>query len=343
MLAASKVIPTLLREYGAQVRAVLDDYLPDPTHHRLNAVLAEYPRRGGKMLRPCLLIATARAFGASLAEALHAAVALEMMHNALLVHDDIQDSSEERRGRPALHKTHGVPLALCAGDALALRSLSPLLDSQAWLDRRLILQIFEENERMSRESAEGQALDLGWVRDNVTDIDEADYFVMVLKKTCWLAFIYSCRVGALIGSRGSAELEPFIRFGFFLGTAFQIQDDVLNLIGDPADYGKEINGDLWEGKRTLMLIRLLRKATAHEHDRLVGILNRPRSERRVEDVLWMRRKMDVYGCVEYAQMVAFGLAGAALHEYDQIYGKLPMSRDKRFVRELVTWVLEREG
>ena len=95
---------------------------------------------------------------------------------------------------------------------------------------------------MAWESAEGQAMELGWRRDNASDLTDADYLVMVLKKTCWLATIHPCRVGALIGSRGRADLEPFIRFGFFLGAAFQIQDDLLNLVADDR-YGKEINGD----------------------------------------------------------------------------------------------------
>ena len=113
---------------------------------------------------------------------------------------------------------------------------------------------------MARESIEGQAIELGWRRDNALRLGDADYLEMVLKKTCWYTTIYPSRVGALIGTRGDCDLDRFVRFGFFLGAAFQIQDDLLNLEGDPLRYGKELDGDLWEGKRTLMLIHLLRKA-----------------------------------------------------------------------------------
>ena len=149
-----------------------------------------------------------------------------MLHNALLIHDDIEDGSEQRRGRPALHVLHGIPLALNAGDTLSLMCLKPLLENRHTIGERLTLRIIEETERMARECAEGQAMELGWRRDNATGIGDADYLEMVLKKTCWLATIFPLRVGALIGSRGSADLEAFLRFGFFLGAAFQIQDDL---------------------------------------------------------------------------------------------------------------------
>ena len=206
------------------------------------------------MMRPSMCIAAARLFGAPLENAMQTAVAIEMLHNALLIHDDIEDGSEKRRGRPTLHLLHGVPLALNAGDTLTLMSLKPLLENRIRIGERLTLRIIEETQRMAHECAEGQAMELGWRRYNTTEIDDADYMEMVLKKTCWLATIYPVRVGALIGSRDSVDLDPFVRYGFFLGAAFQIQDDLLNLIGDDG-YGKEIDGDIWEGKRTLMLCR----------------------------------------------------------------------------------------
>ena len=223
---------------------------------------------------------------------------------------------------------------------LTLTSLRPLMENKGTIGPRLSIRIIEETERMARESAEGQALEIGWRQDNVTDLDDSDYLDMVLKKTCWLATIYPSRVGALIGTRADIDLDPFIRFGFFLGAAFQIQDDLLNLVADKR-YGKELNGDILEGKRTLMLIRLLQEATPDEHTQLSALLRLPREERTVAQVQWVRQLMDVYGCLEYARQIAHGLAGAALHEYSLIYAKLPDSRDKRFIEGLVTWVFER--
>ena len=257
-----------MRQYGAATREGLKQYLPSGLPY-LYDLVADYPRRGGKMMRPSLCIATARIFGASLEEALCSAIAIEMMHNALLVHDDIQDESEIRRGEPTLHVKHGVPLAINAGDGLLLLGLRPLLDNFPKIGVYASLEILRETERMAWETAEGQAMELGWRRDNTAHVSDADYLIMVLKKTCWLGFIYPSRVGALIASRGRAELERFVRFGFFLGAAFQIQDDLLNLVADDK-YGKELNGDLFEGKRTLMLRIAFGSATTANESALWG-------------------------------------------------------------------------
>jgi geranylgeranyl diphosphate synthase, type II len=339
--AESDLVPTVLREYGDITRAALKDYLPTREPRRyLYDLLTDYPQRGGKMMRPSLCIAAARLFGARLDEALRSAVAIELLHNALLIHDDIEDGSEQRRGRPTLHVLHGIPLALNAGDTLSLMSLRPLLENRHTIGERLTLRIIEETERMARECAEGQAMELGWRRDNATGIGEADYLEMVLKKTCWLATIFPMRVGALIGSRGSADLDTFLRFGFFLGAAFQIQDDLLNLVGDER-YGKERDGDLWEGKRTLMMIHAFQRSSPDERERLSAILGRSREGRASAEVAWIRELMETHECIEYARRIAQGLAGAALHEFSLLAVGLPDSRDKKFLEQMATWVIER--
>lgn len=335
--------PEVLAQYGELTRQALRTYLPKGNaQDYLYPLLGDYPTRGGKMMRASLCLATARLFGAEVEDAIASAVAIELLHNSFLIHDDIQDESDERRGLPTLHKVHGVPLALNAGESLSLLSLRPLRDNFARLGSRLTLRIFEETERMAWESAEGQALELGWRRDNVVSVREADYLLMVMKKTCWLATIHPCRVGALIGSRDKADLDSLIRFGFFLGAAFQIQDDLLNLTGG-AGYGKELNGDLLEGKRTLMTCHLFEHLPARGRERLATLFGQPRAERSAAEVEWVRDTMEEFGSLTYAGGVARGLAGAAMHEFEAIFGELPESRDKAFIQGLVSWVIERQA
>lgn len=233
-----------------------------------------------------------------------------------------------------------MPLALNAGDMLALATFRPLLENSSAIGERLTLRIIEETERMACECAEGQAMELGWRRDNSIGVGDADYLEMVLKKTCWLATIYPIRTGALIGSRGTADLDAFIRFGFLLGAAFQIQDDLLNLVADEK-YGKERNGDLWEGKRTLLLIHAFRESTATERARMQSVLAKPREERTHKQVSWLRYLMHKYNCSAYARRMAHELAGAALHEFSLLTAGLPDSRDKSFLEQMPTWVIER--
>jgi geranylgeranyl diphosphate synthase type II len=339
--AKAVLVPAVLAEYGGITRAALREYLPrrEPRMY-LYDLLADYPARGGKMMRPSICIAAARMFGGQIETVLHTAVAIELFHNALLIHDDIEDGSEQRRGRPALHVIHGMPLALNAGDTLTLMALKPLLDNRHIIGERLSLRLFDEMERMARECAEGQSIDLGWRQHNAVVIDDAQYLEMVLKKTCWLAAIFPMRAGALIGSQGDVNPEPFVRFGFFLGAAFQIQDDLLNLCGDRR-YGKERDGDLWEGKRTLMLIRALRESAADEQSRLCSILCRTRAERTAQEVAWMRHLIEKYDAISYARRIAQELAGAALHEFELLSGEIPASRDKEFFEQMPAWVIER--
>ena len=194
---------------------------------------------------------------------------------------------------------------------------------------------------MARESVEGQAIELWWRQHNVVDLDDGDYLNLIFKKTCWYSTIYPTRVGALIGTRDGVDLDRYLRFGFFVGAAFQIQDDLLNLIGDEERYGKELNGDILEGKRTLMLIHLLNAASSEERTRLSHLLGLSRAERTQSDVLWIRERMDRHGSIQYARAIAHGLAGAALHEFSMAYADVPNSRDKRFLEAVATWAIER--
>ena len=337
----TEFVAEVLDEYGARVRVAMADYLkPREPRRYLYNLVADYPRRGGRMLRPTLCLATARALGAETDAALRTAVAIELLHNAFLVHDDVEDESDTRRGRPTLNALHGSSTAVNVGDALIMIGMKALLDNAEPLGLPLAMRILVDAEQMVRETIEGQAIELGWRRDNAIHLREADYLSMIMKKTCWYTTIFPLRAGALV-SRSDVNPDHFIRFGFFAGAAFQIQDDLLNLLGDPVKYGKELNGDLQEGKRTLMLIHLLERATPTERERLQELLSRPRDARTDADVLWVRGRMAAYESIEYAQRMAHGLAGAAQHAFDEIFADVPASRDLAFLRGVVRWVLAR--
>ncbi len=343
MNARAKLIDETLEEYGALTRTALKGYLPDREPKRyLWDLVADYPSRGGKMLRPSLCIAAARAFGATAEQAVRTAVSIELLHNALLVHDDIEDESTERRGGEAMHITHGIPLAINAGDTLTLLSLAPLMDNIGVLGMQRSLAVLREVERVGRESAEGQALELGWRADNRCDVTADDYLLMVLKKTCWLTTIYPVRVGALIGAGMRLDLDRFMRFGFFLGAAFQIQDDILN-IEHTTSYGKERDGDLWEGKRTLILIRLYSLSNDEDRARIERILGTTRDDKHADDVAWLNERITALGCLEHARRFAMGVAGAARAEFTNAFRGLAPSRDLDFIEALTYWVFERDS
>ncbi|MGC9335268.1 MAG: polyprenyl synthetase family protein [Anaerolineae bacterium] len=308
----------------------------------LRDLILDYPLRPGKGLRPALCMNTCEAFGGRWQDALNSAVAIELFHNAFLVHDDVEDGSLMRRGAPTLHEKHGVPLAVNAGDAMNVLTLRALLDNFSVLGVELAQRIFEEIEWMVLQSVEGQSIELGWVAASRWDLGERDYYLMSLKKTGWYTCISPCRIGALIAGADLRTINAFNSFGYHLGIAFQIQDDILNLKGQQQLYGKESAGDLWEGKRTVILIHLLNQASRNGRDRLISILNKPRAEKEPDEVAWVLDEMDQYGSVAYAKDVAWRFALRARDILKRRLQCMPESEAKAFLRAIVDYVVYRE-
>ena len=242
----------------------------------LYELMLDYPMREAKTLRPSLCIAACRALGGSLEGVLPSAAVLELYHNAFLIHDDVEDESLLRRGAPTLHDRYGIPIAINVGDAMLALALAPLLDNTRLLGLGKALRILAAVGEMARHTAEGQALELSWIRAATWQIVDADYLRMVHKKTTWYSFLTPVTIGAIVANANPAQLRGLRLFATALGAAFQIQDDVLNLAANPADYGKDILGDLWEGKHTLVLLHALRSATPLERARAHSILRLPR-------------------------------------------------------------------
>lgn len=325
------------------VRRAMLDAIPDGEPHRwLYRVARAYPSRPGKAIRPALCVASSRAFGGADRDILPVAVAIELLHNAFLVHDDIVDGSERRRGRPTLTAEYGLGLALNAGDALAVLSNQILRrHASCMADADLAERLLSEFDAMALRTLEGQATELGWRRDQVAELEPEDYLELIMHKTCWYTTVHPLRVGALIGSRGAADLRPMVRFGFYLGAAFQIQDDLLNLLGTEREYGKEIDGDLYEGKRTLPLIHLLRNARGADKETLDRYLGLDRSQRTAAMVAEVRALLDVYGSIVFASAYAQGIAGAARDAFEVAFAPAADGPDRDFVHALIPYMLER--
>jgi geranylgeranyl diphosphate synthase type II len=236
----------------------------------------EYPLRDAKALRPALCVATCCALGGSLEAVSNSATVIELFHNAFLIHDDIEDGSEKRRSGPTLHRAHGLPVAINVGDAMFALTLEPLLENTRRLDLGRALRILKVIARMVRESAEGQALELAWIRDACWALADRDYLRMVHKKTSHYTFITPVVVGAIVAGGSGEALGRLRFFATALGAAFQIQDDVLNLVGDEDRTGKEVDGDLWEGKHTLVLLHAVRSCAEDERRRATAILRKRR-------------------------------------------------------------------
>jgi len=241
----------------------------------LYQLMLNYPLRYGKALRPALAIAVCRANGGSLAAILPTAAVLELYHNAFLIHDDIEDQSYVRRAEATLSRLHGVPTAINVGDAMLATTMQPLLDNIERIGLGKTLKILRLVARMARETAEGQMIELHWISHGAWNHVDSDYTRLVHKKTSWYSFIAPVMVGAIVAGLGDRVVERVGRQFIPLGVAFQIQDDILNLVANKSEYSKDLWGDLWEGKHTLVLIHALRTASPAERNRALEVLGKP--------------------------------------------------------------------
>lgn len=335
-------VETRLREVGRVVRNSMLDAMPDGDPVQwLYGPMRAYPSRPGKALRPALCMSSGRAFGGSPDDLLGVAVAIELLHNAFLVHDDIADGSEMRRGRPTLAAEHGIAAALNAGDGLAVVAGRVLRRATRRLDRDLADLVWGEFDTMALRTLEGQATEAGWQLDEVVDLGPEDYLDLIMHKTCWYTTIHPLRVGAIVATGGQAELGPLVRFGFHFGAAFQIRDDLLNLIGDEQTYGKEILGDLYEGKRTLPLVHLLATATGEDRALVREYLRLHRAERSESMVRTVRALMDDYGCIDFTAEFAEGILLTAEDYFAEAFADAHPGPDLDFLRSLVPYVWAR--
>ena len=295
---------------GAWMDHALAHYVPkgEPEGH-LYELAADYPNRGGKRFRPALLLICTGLVGGDPALALPSATALELFQNFALVHDDIEDGSELRRGKPALHRLHGVPLAINAGDLLFSLVFETLQDNHALLGAERAHAIQGAFLEVFRRTFEGQAYDIGWVAGNTLPGRE-EFERMISLKTGWYSGRGPCQLGALIGGADADTVRRAGDYGEALGIGFQLRDDLLNLTEDSGTaaptamgggYGKERGGDFAEGKRTLIVIEMLERLSAADADRLREILTAPPEQTAPEDVRWAIDAADGCGAIAAVQ------------------------------------------
>ena len=340
-----------IRQFVQTKQDIMGSYLP------LYDLLTDYPFRIGKMLRPTICISMSRAVGGLGHSAITSAAALELYHNAFLIHDDIEDGSESRRGKDTLHRMVGIPRAINVGNATQVLAVGLLLENLSIVGVTKTMNILHEIEFMAQQSVEGQAMELDWVANNTPDLTDQDYFKMCVKKTCWYTFMTPCRLGLMIGypEAKTEELrEPLAeitRFGMLIGIAFQIQDDLLNLQGTLENYGKEIGGDLYEGKRTLMLNHVIKNS--RRSTKILEIMALERQEKKSEQIAFILDEMVKYESIEHGWKVAQTLAEKAANIFDNLdfvhpetplkpeeYGNTAV-QDRRFMKELINYVIYR--
>lgn len=262
-------------------------------------MLGDFISRGGKRIRPVLTLACASACGGEEDAALPYAVAIELFHNFTLIHDDLEDRSPMRRGKPTVHEEFGDAIAINSGDALYTVVWSSLLSKG--IPNEKLVQAEQLMVSAFSRVVEGQGIELSWYREGKFGVSEEDYFRMARGKTAALIGA-ACELGAFSAGAGEPARSAAREYGEAIGLAFQIKDDVLNLTADPSKYRKKIGEDVMEGKRSLITIHLLASAPEEKRRRAMEILSREgKTDGEVQEIISMAKES---GSVDYASSVA---------------------------------------
>jgi len=327
-----KELNSTLEKYGAMVNRQIEKYIPRTSEPvTLHQPIWELLDRGGKRFRPALTLLFCEAVGGRARKALAAATAVEILHNMTLIHDDIEDQSELRRGKPCIHVMFGVPAAINSGDAMLIKVFEAVSDGPlgATTKNELIRRFAERAFQITR----GQALE--FELNNREVFTDKDVIKVLQNKTSALVAL-ACEAGAVVGGAKKSQLSAATKFGESMGVGFQIVDDLLNVVGDVRKYGKEIGGDIREGKRTVMVAHLIKSASAEDRDRFMALLGKPTiSKEEISQAINMYRK---YGSLDYAKKIADGYVEEGL----RALRKLPKSNAREALDGIARFLVQRE-
>ena len=270
----------------------------------LKAAMAHYPAAGGKRLRPLLATVSSEAVGGKADSALPFGVAIEMVHNFTLVHDDVMDEDETRRGIKTVHSAFGVPEAILSGDALFARAFEVVLDSE--VDDPKLVRLVDILARAVRLLAEGQQMDMDF--EDAKKVTSDQYLKMIELKT---AILYSAAAqgGAIVGGATDEQEEALAEYGRLIGLGFQIWDDVLDLESDQATFGKPVLNDIRNGKKTLIVVQALEDLKGPERTEFLSILGKKNAT--TKELERARDVLDDVGAIDHATKVADGLISEA--------------------------------
>ena len=342
LLLASENIESFedyLDRYADRVGDAVNSFIPKGSHpdmdRYLYTPLMQYSRNGGKRHRPLICFAACMAVGGDAAKALSAAAAIEHFHTAALIHDDIADAAELRRGEPCLHLREGLGLAINVGD-LGLQMVNGTVAKDPNLDDHTKVRVLTELIEMTKRTIEGQALDIGWARDGRYDISPEDYLIMATCKTAHYSGAVPLAIGAIIGGGTETQIEGLRNYGLDTGLAFQIQDDLLNLVGKSESTKKGFRDDITEGKRTLVVVHALKYLEEADRKRLIELLSsHTKDPADLDEAVTIMNKS---GSIDYARNYAENLTSIAKN---RLVDMIEPSKPRDLLISMADWFVSR--
>jgi geranylgeranyl diphosphate synthase type I len=324
-------IESRLEDSAVKVDGFIDDLLRGEGPEVLYDAARHLIKAGGKRLRPYLALRSCELVGGDERDAIPFSAAVEVLHNFTLVHDDIMDNDDLRRGVPTVHAKWGLPVAIAAGDLLFAKVYEALMDAaEVPCDR--IKDCVKRVTDATIAICEGQVLDVSF--PGMSDVSEEDYLTMIGKKTAAL-FKASAEVGAIAGGGSESDVERLGSYAWNAGITFQMVDDYLGVTADEKTLGKPVGSDLREGKKTLIVIHALSHASVKERKEIERVLaNTSADKKSIEGV---QRMLADLGSLDYALERARNYATEAT----TLLKGFPDSRARRDLIELVDYFMKR--
>ena len=287
-----------LDEKFIQLKQEIDDRMQEilskPNPYTLYEPMRYILRAGGKRLRPILLLLSCEAVGGNPSKCIDAAVAVEMLHNFTLIHDDVMDQDDTRRGQETVHNKWDVNVAILSGDGLVALSYRYLMSC----NHPRIAEIGRNFSDALLELCEGQALDKEF--ENRWDVTVDDYFTMIRKKTAVLIALCT-QIGAIFGNGAPEQIENLHEYGLNMGMAFQIQDDLLDIVADEKTLGKDWGSDIVQRKKTFLLIHALEAGSPRDREEIHAVFEKKQIT--PEDVRRVQAIFERTGTLEAAQQL----------------------------------------
>lgn len=308
----------------AAVYSEIMKYLPlkDPFEHY--RIVREYSERMGSYRRPGLLMLCGEMFGAKRRSLVLPGAAMQISEDWILIHDDIEDNSELRRGKPTLHKLYGSEIALNAGDAVHIAMWKMLKDYIVRAGLATGSRFFDKFYDMLERTVEGQFLETDFIY-NVKDLSKATedlYFRILGSKTCYYTVYGPMQLGAIAAGADDEALNALREVGSPAGVAFQLADDILDMTADEKIFGKKRFGDLYEGKLTLIILNTYRNADKRERAKVDAIYSKSRNEKTKKEINFLVDLVEKYNSIEYAKKIAekYGeLAKRAIRMHESLF------------------------
>ena len=288
----------ILKKYSKDIDVEIKKSLGTVDPEELQKSTQHLIKAGGKKIRPSLVVLSSEAVGGTAEVAIKTAAAVELIHTFSLIHDDIMDKDDMRRGKPSVHVLWGESMAILAGDTLFSKAFETVLETPVnSISYERVLNALKTVVDSCIKICEGQASDMCF--EGNFEVNEDEYMNMIYKKTGAL-IAAATRSGAILGGGNPEEVEILTEYGRLIGLAFQIQDDYLDVVSEEENLGKPVGSDIVEGKMTLMVVHALSNASDKDKEELISIL-KDGEDTDVERAIELFEK---YGSINYARDIA---------------------------------------